>query len=525
MPIRAIVNHVWQSKQMLNKQNLGLGFATWDVIIQRFIESGAVWLERDPVLARDIVRLVEPFGREQEVQNVLGHEENEPSSPYFIDASALPLNVLHRLLYTHARSGSVEATIAALKALQDFTELNQRRSIEKFFQSLKQRPQSDQTGTKQSRLFDTGLAATEYPSFYPQLPVHVIAQFLDVSRDIEDTEFSQWVFDSSSAVRPLISHAMYEETGLAPALVRFASATENQTVLETVMIHHSQLSQDSNALIPTPILAALVETLIQRRKWDSVRALVQNFTEKDREDGTNFLEWTPRVLPAMVRELLRIESAAAVHGDPSREAYDLFSSLVFASLHQPQQHSRKVESNTLIFNVALLAAVDEHWGIVCGGMKVLPARSIWLPKNSVDMFNVVLEGVLETRGLVAARRYWQTLCHTAKSVRKDARRDGYLYVPRMRLQMVEERRSRPKGRTRITVDPIHEIDIAGRISPNLHSVRLLQKALQLDKESGQDLPYDYWEMRGWLQGYAAALSYIEDASEGMMAQLEDALEV
>jgi hypothetical protein len=519
MQIRRVLDHVKSWKVMLSKQNLGLGFATWDVIVQRFMESGGLWLERDPAFVMEILQLVEPYGREQEVVNATPSAIQEPasSSPYHINASALSLNLLHRVLSVQAQNGSLSGTMATLKALQDFTELNQRRSIEQFFRDLKKRPI---VSAQQGLLFDTGLATAEYPAFYPQIPVHTLAQFLSVAKDVHDRDFYKWVFDSGSAVGPFISSSMYEEPGLAPALVRFASATDNQAVLENIMTHHSQLSRERNALIPTPILTSLVETLIQRRKWPSVTNVLGNINNEPDESGYNALD--PRLMPTMIRELLRIE------GEPRNQnslvdAMQLFTDMVYTCLHMPRRLGGLYESDLLFCNIALLASVDESWSRFCSQLYVLPPRPIPL-RIHTDAFNIVLEGVLETRGLAAARTYWETWCHTATYLHRSTVAEGGVFrVPRLRPSTVPKTGTDMRYRVLIDGTLIHDIDVAGRIRPNLHGARLLLRALKADR-GHQDLEYDWDEMRGWLRKYFEALSYTKFVKESSLAKLADALD-
>jgi hypothetical protein len=525
VPLRQVLNHVKRWKRMLGRQNLGLGFATWDAIVQKFMESGGIWLERDPTLALEILQLVEPYGKEQEAANVAAPAGKESAlSSYFIGASALPLNLLHRVLYAQAHTGSLDGTMTTLKVLQDYTELNQRRSIEQFFRDLKERPNEYQRAASHGLLFDTGLAAAEYPSFYPQIPVHVLAQFLGVARGVQDNEFYNWVFDSGSAVGPLISDSMYEEAGLAPALVRFASATDNQAVLQNVMTHHSQLSRKQNTLIPTPILTALVETLIQRRKWPSVRNVLRSLTNEPSEEDFN--AWDERLIPTLIREILRIEhdKRRPGHGraDELVVSMHLFIEMTEICLAMPRRYSGRHESDVLFCCVALLASVDKNWGKFCSDLHIMPPRAIPL-KIRVESFNAVLEGVLESRGLGAARKYWDTWCHTAEYLHRAAVAEGGIFeVPSVRPTSYAPETD---TRYRIFVEStnIHDIDIAGRISPDLHGTRLLLNALRADKGK-RNLSYDFEEMHGWLRSYLEALSQDKFMTGTSLAKLADALE-
>ncbi|KIW08029.1 uncharacterized protein PV09_00973 [Verruconis gallopava] len=527
--IRQALKRIKLWKDMLGKQNLGLGFATWDLVVQRLVESGGFWLERDPALAFEVLQLHEPFGREEElVGTVFADGRESRSSPYFTCSSALPLSLLHRLLYTHARSGNPEATMSAMQALQDFTERSQRSSIEKFFQKLKMHSDGGvQSSPSRNLLFDTSLAAAQYSSFYPRLPVHVLSEFLNVAKDIEDPDFYRWIFDSnSSAVGPFISESMYNEAGLAPALVRFAAATNNQAVLEEVMMRHSSLSRDSNGLIPTPILSALLETLIERRKWVSVRNVFKSIVNEPKEYGGSYI-WERQLFAVFIRELLRIErdSKRGEVKTPNElwEAWNLFTDMVETCLSRSRLYQGTTERERLLCNVALLASVDKTWAQLCYGLRIFPQRSFSL-RVETAIFRTVLQGVLETRGLRAARAFWEVWCDTSAYVhRAIVNKAGVLQVSRCR---VSRNRSRDElNRINISVPvPQTHIQIFGRIGPDLACARMMIAALRADDEREIELDYDVVEMKCWLKSYFEAMSHVKFMSEGQLAALADALE-
>jgi hypothetical protein len=317
---------------------------------------------------------------------------------------------------------------------------------------------------------------------------------------------------------------MYKESGLAPALVRFASATDNQTVLENVMTHHSQLSRERNALIPTPILTSLVETLIQRRKWSSVRNVLDNIMNEPMEDGFNALD--ARLMPTMIREILRIEhdGKLRLQNDPKElaQAWQLFTEMVETCLHMRRRRNGLYESDVLFCNIALLASVDETWGKFCSGLHVMPTRSIPL-RITTEAFNIVLEGVLESRGFVGGRKFWETWCHTAEYLHRTAVVEGGVFqVPRLRVPLA---RQGTDMRYRVFVEStlVHGIDIAGRIKPDLHGARLLLNTLRAD-QGRTDLKYDHVDVSDWLRRYFEALNLDKFITGTNLAKLADALE-
>ena len=510
--MRFVLDHVKQSKRMLNRQNLGLGFATWDVIVQRFMESGGLQLEQDLDLVQDILQLVDPFGKERELDNQSTSQEVDASqSKYFIGASALPLSLLHRILRARAVSGSIDGTMHALKVLQDFTELNQRRSIEQFFQSLKQQSQVTSTSATRQPRFDTGLAAAEYPSFYLQLPVHVLAPFLDVIQDVKDPAFHRWIFESKSATGPIFSSSMYKEQALAPALVRYASATYNQSLLEDVMTYHSHMSRENNAVIPAPMLSALIQTLIQRHKWSSVRTLVDSLMAQSRHEKANISEWIPRSIPFVIREMLRLKPEP--QAQEGGEAGQLLVDLVMSCLKFGYQRAGFAKADLIFYNLSLLAAVDRDWGRFVRKMRVLPRRSIptRVGYEGTAAFNVVLEGVLETRGLAAARDYWKIWCYSPSTLRRQRdKHDRYLVVPRVRPQ--EDDIADLDDRVTLQLALEYRIDLAGRVRPNFRSLRLMQRALEVHPDRA---------IEEWLDRYARAMGHVEDESQSKAKTTED----
>ncbi len=78
------LDHIKVFKEMLDKQNMGLGFATWEGILIRFFESGSINLQNDPGFMLDALSLIQPYGKELESVNLTtpsGHDQSSVFLP------------------------------------------------------------------------------------------------------------------------------------------------------------------------------------------------------------------------------------------------------------------------------------------------------------------------------------------------------------------------------------------------------------------------------------------------------------
>jgi len=176
-----VLHHLEHLKLLLDRHKMGLGFTTWENVLIRLQESGGVVLENDPQLMLKILGLIQPYGKEFEsVNNRIPSTHTSPSVPdYIFDSSAASLGLLHRVLKSFIDRKDVGGALDAFSAVQFFTDLNKRRSLETFFQDLRNPTIRNQL-ERRGHFFSSTPAEEIYPALFPQIPFTVLGPLLEL---------------------------------------------------------------------------------------------------------------------------------------------------------------------------------------------------------------------------------------------------------------------------------------------------------------------------------------------------------
>ncbi|KAJ9667965.1 hypothetical protein H2201_001770 [Coniosporium apollinis] len=472
---RAILKHVNALKVLLDRANLGLGGTSWDAVVVRFLESEGINAEKDPDLLLDILHLVQPFGAELDFANApVNNMESQDPSSYVLDGSAAALGLLHRAIRAYARMENTAGALKAFEQLQSLTDANKRRSLEEFFRRM--RGQTDQSADE-SGIFDSNVSGIDYPSFYPQVPSAILGALLDLSTRSKAYDFGRWLLYSEDIDGPIIPPSLYSDRLLAPAIIRFGTATQDKALLAKIIEVQSVRSKRGGPRLPDEILVAFINSQIENRRWDSVDNILKYLG--DRAHG-----WGTQTVAVLARELLRHE--VLVEGQPENEdsfnqAKRIFRALL-QGLYGHTGQGTYLELNGLL---GVLSSVNSSWAQYCTSLfsrsGVQPLR---LP---TPCFNTLLEGVVDAYGSIQGKRVWDIWCEDlAEGLPRSPRHPGG--IPRLPKYRPLKASAFMNSLPDIKLDDLPDLDIAfrGRVTPNLATIRIIiRKAIQEQQEELQ----------------------------------------
>jgi hypothetical protein len=529
VPVDIVLGHVKRWKQLLGRHNMGLGYTTWVAIVQRFVECGGLDIERNPTLMLEVLSLVEPFERELEAINVPRDENSgHPTPIYVFDATAITLGLYHRVMQAHVDVGAVEDVLGTFNTLQQYTDLNQRRSIEKFFRVLKeQRPQGTTTGV--SFTSPAGLPADEYPEFFPRIPPYVLSPLVDLLTDAHVHNFQKWLVYSQDLDGPIIPASLYGEPAVAPALIRFATISQQKELLGEVLKLQSSLTREGALRLPRRVLSALLETQIQRRRWDHVHKILSMTSEY--RDSRIF---HPDIAACLAKQIMLLQSAVldspdSKHSESLARATEVFKALVQGGYGNSSEKWSMFEvTETMHTMIAVLSSINPAWATFCEALSHRSGNQPFrLPRK---YFNTILEGVVELSGVEGGRQLWETWCRDVSYVAAFFGAE----IPAVPTQFTSRANEYFNVENRVSLDdlPGGPLQFQGRLVPDFSTLRIILSKLMHDDDFGiasrhsrpSEPTYTKEEMVQWCLVHFKAFGLREQEAERNIKQLQATVE-
>jgi hypothetical protein len=516
IPLQHVLARVKSFKEMLDRQNLGLGYTTWDAICIRFLESGGFSIQNDPQTLLDILTLIQPFGRELESDNLTFARADESSSipPYVFDASAAALGLLHRAIDSNVEYGDVEGALRAFHSLQLYTDLNKRRSLEGFFRDLKD---ALRAGSElPNSIFEGNLSAIEYPSFHPQIPATVLSGLLDMVTQARLFELGDFLFRSKDVDDRIIPRDSYDDPVMASALIRYATARPSRQLLHGVIHAHARINQ-RGLLMPPMVLKALLQSQIKRRLWPSVEHIMKTISQSGNP------EWRPETLCDLACEILLLQRDV-ISKNPTQDPKSLATATgIFQSMAQNMHALRSVKRHDALqdFHTAqhsilgVLCSISPEWAAFCQGLSPLSGPQ---PLHlSVRWFDTMLAGVVDAFGLRAGKKLWETWCAPP-----EPRKNLLVDVP-SNAPSVADDYFNPNNRVILDDVPDGPLTFQGRVQPRLSTLRIILRAIleergNFDVDNGR-LPREGDEVLPWALTLLKQMTQNEEEVERELKRL------
>ncbi|KAH4038564.1 hypothetical protein HBI09_052920 [Parastagonospora nodorum] len=455
-----VVKQLRTLKDFLDVNNLSLGSTSWDSVIARLIESGAFVPEKRPEALLRLFQLATGFGAEVTTLNASATTSDEVH--YFFEPTTLPLNLLHRTMRAFINNGDLQGAMTTLTLLQQHTDENKQKSLQQFFEMLKN------DTPKQGHPFTSSLPPVDFPAFEVSMPVPLRARLLDLATESGMHELGRWLLFAQDIDGPLIGRDLYNHRNVAASIVRFGTLSgENDLVMDIVKRVGTWSKTHGEQRMPAEVLTALVCSQIKLHRWDSVKGMEQYIG-----DAAGFKP-RPIILSTFAAELLRLSTGPE---EERLKTQDAFTDLLFAWEDLILGNIR----NELHCILAIMSTTDDMWKDYCSQFLAFSSRQYI--KLSTDDFNKVLSGILDGYGSSKARAAVSTWCNMSSAAFEAHRAPGgLLTMPRFQVGKGTEYAERPPH-IELIQESGAKLTLQGRIRPNRQTLWVIFRKVQEEVE-------------------------------------------
>lgn len=391
-----------QMKLFLGRNNMSLGYTSWDAIILRFFESRGVDFEKDPQLAGNISSATSRFGDDISTANAPTRDQLwQPTPAYVLDGSAASIGYYHRLLRAHIKLGSLPGAMGVVKDLQKLTDLNKQNSIQEFFAKQQDAMTQDEDDETSEFGFHGRYGGIHYPSFFPQIPVPILADLVHLVVDSQALEVGSWLLYSDDLDGPLVHKGLYTDPIMAAPLIRLAASLSDEVLMAEILKHQKGHSQTDHS---EKVLDEILDQQVEAGNWPLVDKALESFA---RLPGYSISTHTAAT---MVRVILReakscIGDLSALKNSPSAKAFRKMSSFRTRGVIRGKRGYEKHDIFELGSRVwRLLAVINDDWRAYA--WKVYPNMAGYNHVSFIPRaFNRILSGVVDTYGSAAGKQY------------------------------------------------------------------------------------------------------------------------
>lgn len=516
-------------KEMLDKNDFGLGTASWDSIIVRLLESEGINIDENPTLLGQLLELSQPFAREIQLENTSGaRDQGGPTAPYVFDASTATLGLYHQLIRICIKQGNPKGALNAFRQLQDFTDLNKYSSVEEFFKSVKSSAEANTSqfyglaatrGANVSDGFTSNISqlADSYPNFYPQLPKTLIAPLLDQCTQAGALDFAKWLLYSEDADGPAIPESVSNDPAMFPSLIRYATAAGDKKLLRQVISNQSSQPRPDGE-----VLITFLESQIALHRWDSVEAILR----QARDPGD--YSWKPTTVAVLACEMLRLERNEADGDDTSRQrAREIFANLTSDRYGPPAsgEGNAQLRIDSIL---GYLSSLGADWFLYCAPLRpVSHPHQVKLPHY---VFDKLIDGTVQAYGSQKAVRQWQRWCAPVTvdlaTVRTQSARKNDRGV--QQLRHIRSNRGHQHGSKNLSIkvdspsDDHPPYSFYNRVLPSVNSVQIIIRGAvaeraAMDREQLSSTEEAYKDLTQWA---SAALRHLNMDEDDIMGELE-----
>ncbi|KAL4820818.1 hypothetical protein BDW67DRAFT_151322 [Aspergillus spinulosporus] len=381
----------------------------------RVIESGGFVPEADPQTFDNLLKLtphiVPPWSNgmcpvEEDTLAAL-HQ-----SQLYDDTCAFTGLIEYNLKYHSSQrfTGDALNLFARLQAVMDTCKM---RRLNEFF--------SSQMKDHGANLPFTYYGLSPFESSIPQLSNVTIAHLFDLITVSRAFAFGEWLLLSDDIDGPTVPVSAYGDQALAPSLLRFAAATKNDKIGESVV---RSLAQP----VSLNTLRAILNYRITMHQWDQVISILRYIRDN------RIKTWAHSNIAAIAAEIIRLDHALVMSSKESSlaststsgieinlaEAKKVLYRILFGEFNENPWRKRRnpnFQAHTLISFTRLFRhlpspSLHEIAGSVFESEYVPMYRLPYIPSPP---FHTILAAIAETQGTLAAKKVYKRFCVTYNS--------------------------------------------------------------------------------------------------------------
>ncbi|KAF2500626.1 hypothetical protein BU16DRAFT_570179 [Lophium mytilinum] len=468
-----IVRHIKNLKHLLDQNNLSLGTSSWDGIILRLLESHGIVPDKRPYVLLNILDLSQGFGKEISSANVaLEPSQGQPIPNYVFEASAAAIGLLHRTLRAFINEGHVVGAMVTLNKLQEYTDNNKMGSVTAFFRALKHQPSTSE------HQFQSNIGPVDFPGFYPQIPVPLLAGLLDVLAKTHLSRICKWLLFSDDLDGPLIPPQMYRDRRITPSIIRYGTIAKNKELLmkvvEAVAVPGPG-QQGGFARLPAEVLSAFLNSQIEGRQWASVSSISQYASSSP--------GYRPRAetLAVFASKMLweSVYASETSKSETDNTVKTHFSNLLHTWRQKIKGFLLDAELNTIL---GIVSTVHSDYHDFCESFWTAVGRQPTVIGTSE--FNKILEGVAIGYGSIETKRIVDLWCDVPPGPAYWPFRapGGLPTMSKFRPPKSLEYHNRPRDIEINSSVSFRMLTFRGRVTPNIHTYRILLRRARQEKK-------------------------------------------
>ncbi|KAL4991297.1 hypothetical protein BDW68DRAFT_193175 [Aspergillus falconensis] len=382
----------------------------------RVIESGGLVPEADPQTFDNLLKItphvVPPWSNGMCPVDEYTLAALHPSQLY--DETSAFIGLMEYNLKYHSSqrfTGSALNMFAFLQAVMDTCKM---RRLDDFFSSQME----GDTANSPSSHSDSYLPIE---SSIPPLSNVTIAHLFDLITVSRAFAFGEWLLLSDDIDGPTVPVSAYGDQALAPSLLRFATATRNEYIGETVV-------QSLGQPVSLNTLRAILNYRITMHQWDQVTPILRYIRDN------RIKTWAHSNIAVIAAEIIRLDHALILSSKESdmiskassdietnlAEAKKVLYRILFGEFDENPWRKRRnpnFQAHTLISFTRLFRhlpspSLHEIAGSVFESEYVPMYRLPYIPSPP---FHTILAAIAETQGTLAAKKIYKRFCVSYKS--------------------------------------------------------------------------------------------------------------
>ncbi|KAK5169674.1 uncharacterized protein LTR77_005652 [Saxophila tyrrhenica] len=507
-----VIERILTLQKLLRRGRLSLGAGSWDAVLLRLADLHGERIDHGVETFKSLSKLSPRMGAELSLP--FGRDVPE----YVFDGSAAIVGLHHRALRSRMHAGDVRGAFEVFRSLQEFADINKERSVWDFTKDRAPRNQD----RAESETFTSNFPGIAYPAFEMQIPPTILGPFLDLVIDAGAYQFATWMVYSTEIDGPVIPAHLYTDPAVAPALIRFASETDDRSLLSKIVNARKALASYEHPSLPPDYLRAFFRSQVERKNWAAAgkilthvhemsaygldigsiahvtRAMLQEYGIA-RKDSERTVDQDPKTLNSEeVREdkttyrkkkghqdsEARREQTVAQNKQPFQDfsqARDLFTTAIQITYEQSQDFRDQVATLLIV-----LSRADNYWAGFCKAL--MPQQAYYRCYISTRAFNEMLKGIIGAFGAARGRSvidaFWSGPIQEAQSGDMPAHDEDVGEVQMARFEPFLAEEAAIRNVVTLPTNPQSELVVYGGLQPDLTTIRLvLRSALDEIKDA------------------------------------------
>ncbi|KAI9737091.1 MAG: hypothetical protein M1834_000681 [Cirrosporium novae-zelandiae] len=468
LPSGLIYDHLWQMKDILERDGCELGPNSWNSIIVRLLQTQGIDPEQDPAALERLFDFAPTFFPNLSVgQGLKDLEFAAFPPPSTLDQSALTIGLLHRALDAHVCSGNVSGALRIFSRLQGYVDRNKQKSISQFIEELKQHSTAD-SDNELSSILDSDMIKG-FPGFFAQIPSQILANFLDLTTETKVFSVGRWLLYATDPDGPMISRQAFPVHSLTPSLIRFATKTTDNPLLEMILHELDPPYTDE-------VLRALFHAHVHFSDWTAATALVDHYSRISK------LKFQLSDIAELLREILRLEYFSKTILDDSdihanNESLGKVQGLVRHILTKESLFDMIGEFSPQRIRARVLLTIFSDYSSSLGGFKIDNLNTSYRTKLPLHAFNIFLQGVVDYQGSLAGQTLWNTWVDKVEDMTDKFHEDSGI----MRLPSQQKGLGMPFEEAKRND---FELSLHNSVPPNISSLRIIERGAMLELSEG-----------------------------------------